>query len=382
LPVNSRVHNARRRDKFRGWFCDRQVIVRKGGEDRVIAISKRAQVGTASVAVALLAGLVSVGSSAVVERFQMNAQRAHLLQQEAQVTQAQQHVQTFRDELDAATAQLERRQAFLEEMVEVLPADLLAEAALEGEAAQGSDAAGADLEQISAVLPEAAELAELEQRQLASVALLTRFAEGRAARAEAAIRGLGLDPSRMMVPARQAMGGPLEALTSEPDGSLDPRFERLGQSLAKMAALEQGLESIPQVMPADLARMTSSFGYRRDPFTGEAALHSGLDFGGRHGDPIHAAADGKVTYVGNKAGYGKVVEITHGNGLLTRYAHMSAWNARVGQEVEAGDLIGAIGSTGRSTGPHLHFEVRIGGRAVNPRPFLENAPELIAAARS
>ena len=83
-----------------------------------------------------------------------------------------------------------------------------------------------------------------------------------------------------------------------------------------------------------------------------------------------------------KSGYGKVVEITHGNGLTTRYAHMSRFSARVGQEVEAGHVIGAIGSTGRSTGPHLHFEVRINGRAVNPRPFLENAPNVLKEVRT
>ena len=89
----------------------------------------------------------------------------------------------------------------------------------------------------------------------------------------------------------------------------------------------------------------------------------------RMGAPIYAAADGRVTFVGRKSGYGKVVEITHGNGLTTRYAHMSRFSARVGQEVEAGHVIGAIGSTGRSTGPHLHYELWRDGRPVDPRRF-------------
>src|SRR5690606_2782526 len=135
--------------------------------------------------------------------------------------------------------------------------------------------------------------------------------------------------------------------------------ERLGVGLARMDALERGLASLPQVVPADMRMISSGFGYRRDPFTGHAALHSGLDFAGNVGDPIHAAAGGKVSFVGHRSGYGKVVEISHGNGLTTRYAHMSAWQARRGQVVEPGDVIGRIGSTGRSTGPHLHFEVRI-----------------------
>jgi murein DD-endopeptidase MepM/ murein hydrolase activator NlpD len=111
-------------------------------------------------------------------------------------------------------------------------------------------------------------------------------------------------------------------------------------------------------------------------------MHRGLDFRGGYGAPILAAADGRVSYVGYKSGYGRVVEITHGNGMMTRYAHMSRQLARVGQEVTAGEQIGKIGSTGRSTGPHLHFEVHINGRQVNPRPFLETAPDVLEEARA
>src|SRR5690606_22611659 len=186
----------------------------------------------------------------------------------------------------------------------------------------------------------------------------------------------------MIAATRVGMGGPFERLSTERDGSLDPRFERLGLSLARMDALERGLNGIPQVMPVDVQMITSGFGYRSDPFHGGAAMHAGLDFRGRVGDPVHAAAKGTVTFVGTKSGYGKVVEVSHGNGMMTRYAHMSAWRARVGQQVAAGDVVGLIGNTGRSTGPHLHFEVRIHGRAVNPRPFLETAPDVLEEARA
>jgi murein DD-endopeptidase MepM/ murein hydrolase activator NlpD len=178
------------------------------------------------------------------------------------------------------------------------------------------------------------------------------------------------------------MGGPLVRLSTSRDGSIDPRFQRLGLSLARMDALEDGLSSIPQVMPADRGMISSGFGFRSDPFTGAAAMHTGLDFRGPIGSPIHAAAKGRVSFVGQRSGYGNVVEVSHGNGLLTRYAHMSAFRARVGEDVQAGDVIGLIGSSGRSTGPHLHFEVRINDRAVNPRPFLETAPHVLEEARA
>src|SRR5690606_36553239 len=160
--------------------------------------------------------------------------------------------------------------------------------------------------------------------------------------------------------------GPFEKLSTGRDGSLDPRFERLALSLARMDALERGRSTGPQVMLADMRMISSCFCSRSDPFNGGAARHSGPDYTVRYSAPIHAAADGKVTFVGTKSGYGKVVEISHGNGMMTRYAHMSAWRAKAGQQVAAGEVIGLIGNTGRSTGPHLHFEVRIHGRAVNP----------------
>lgn len=364
------------------WFPQRELIVRANGQSRLVTLTPRIQ----AAGVALLACIVFAAIAALAYgSYETRAMRATLAHREARVADEQQRVSAYRDELDEATLQLERRQAFIERMIEMLPAaeedaDLAASEAFQPEG---------DLYRISAAMPEANGLAAIERRQLATVAALTGYAESRAARAEQAIRSLGLDPRRVFTATQRSAqsgmagrGGPLEKLATEADGSLDPRFERMGESLARMAALEQGLARVPQVMPTALGRMTSNFGFRRDPFTGEGAMHSGLDFGGRIGDPIRAAAAGKVSFVGMRSGYGKVVEITHGNGLLTRYAHMSAWRAKPGQAVAAGEVIGAIGSTGRSTGPHLHFEVRVNDKAVNPRPLLEDAPNVLDEIRS
>jgi murein DD-endopeptidase MepM/ murein hydrolase activator NlpD len=122
---------------------------------------------------------------------------------------------------------------------------------------------------------------------------------------------------------------------------------------------------------------TSSYGYRRDPFNGQLAFHSGMDFRGSYGQPILAAAPGKVAYVGPRQGYGNVVEVDHGKGLMTRYAHLSGYGVKVGQSVARGQAIARMGSTGRSTGTHLHFEVRVNGAAVNPRPFLEARQDVL-----
>ncbi len=108
---------------------------------------------------------------------------------------------------------------------------------------------------------------------------------------------------------------------------------------------------------------TSPFGVRIDPFVHEAAMHTGMDFRGDVGDPIHATAAGTVTKAGWDGGYGQMVEIDHGNGLATRYGHLSEIDVAVGDKVRIGQVIGRLGSTGRSTGPHLHYETRINGEA-------------------
>jgi murein DD-endopeptidase MepM/ murein hydrolase activator NlpD len=106
-------------------------------------------------------------------------------------------------------------------------------------------------------------------------------------------------------------------------------------------------------------------------------MHAGLDFMGPVGTPIRAAAEGKVVFAGFNGGYGNTIEIRHANGLVTRYAHLSGLNVRRGQMVERAVQIGRMGSTGRSTGSHLHFEVRLNGQAINPRKFLEANPDVL-----
>ncbi len=312
-------------------------------------------------------------------QYRATSDLASLTQREARVATAQERVQAYRSDLGKVASELEQRQQFIEEMVPTLPSDIVTES----EVSDSTTETAKTISQVSAVLPEAGALAKMEARQLVFVERLTRYADFRTLRAEKALRKLGLDPSSVLRKAeRDAMGGPLETLTTSSDGSIDPRFERMGLSLARMSALERILDGVPQVLPASIESISSGFGYRRDPFKGTGAMHKGLDFKGAIGTPIRSAADGKVSFVGRKGGYGKVVEITHGNGLMTRYAHMSRFSAKLGERVDAGDVIGAIGNTGRSTGPHLHFEVRINNRAVNPRPFLESAPHVLKEVRA
>jgi murein DD-endopeptidase MepM/ murein hydrolase activator NlpD len=137
--------------------------------------------------------------------------------------------------------------------------------------------------------------------------------------------------------------------------------------------------AIPSVQPVDKLHFTSNFGIRSDPFVGSARMHSGVDIPGAVGTPIYATADGIIAHADRKGAYGKLVEVDHGKGISTRYGHLSQILVQAGSRVVRGQMIGLMGSTGRSTGSHLHYEVRIDNHAVNPVPFLTTADFLTAA---
>ena len=365
------------KSRIDSWFPDREFFMRSQGQVRFITISSRVQ--KAAAAGAVLVALVWALSLVIAgwAQYSASADRNSLLSREAKVATSEERLAAYGDNLEAVSEDLDRRMEFIEGVAELLPEDMK----VDTKVSDSTGEAAATVEKVSAAFPQAAELARIEARQLAIVEGLTRYADWRAQRAAAALKKLQLNPEAVVRQSeRQAMGGPLEGLSTDRNGNIDPRFERLGLSMARMSALESALEGVPQFAPAR-GSMTSKFGYRRDPFSRRAAMHSGIDFRGAVGTPIYAASKGRVSFVGWKGGYGKTVEITHGNGLTTRYAHLSRFEARVGDRVSAGETIARMGNTGRSTGPHLHFEVRINGRAVNPRTFLETAPNVLEEIR-
>ncbi len=367
------------KDRLRTWFPDREFFMRSEGQVRFIKLSSRLQMRVAGLVAALLVvWVLSIGGMAIAQ-FLSSRDRLSLLDREARVTSAESRVAAYRDDLGKVQQDLQKRQEFIENLVQTHLGDLPQDAKA-GETVSDSSGAAADtVKKVSLVLPEAGGLARLEARQLAFVEALTRMADRRAAMAEARLAALGLNPNAMLASLddRSAQGGPALAMATEEDGSIDPRFQRLGLSLARMDALERSVAGLPQALPADLQYISSGFGFRANPFTGGGGeFHPGLDFKGPMGAPIYAAARGTVSFVGQRSGYGNCVEIDHGNGLVTRYAHMSGFRTVLGKAVVPGEQIGLIGSTGRSTGPHLHFEVRIGDRPVNPRPFLEAMPNV------
>ncbi len=222
---------------------------------------------------------------------------------------------------------------------------------------------------------------KVESRQVELAHVAERQLRDRYTQTARQLRQRGIAPGRV-AKAGSAMGGPLVEATSveaRADLAADQQFRSLFMTWKKLDRLEQGVIAIPSVQPVQKLQFTSNFGIRSDPFRGTAAMHAGVDIPGPSGTPIYATADGIVSHAGRQGGYGNLVEINHGKGIATRYGHLSKIIVADNTRVKRGQLIALMGSTGRSTGPHLHYEVRIDGHAVNPVPFLTTADYLMAA---
>jgi murein DD-endopeptidase MepM/ murein hydrolase activator NlpD len=224
-------------------------------------------------------------------------------------------------------------------------------------------------------------LDQVERRQFASLTSLEDNLESRARRMRGVFTDLGLDAGQLEAATpRAAMGGPYVPVKLAADaGAFERQLYRINISRAQVDRLNRTLALVPYRKPViGEVEFTSGFGVRTDPFLGRPAMHTGLDFRAASGDPVRATANGKVASSGWAGGYGRMVEIDHGNGLSTRYGHLSEIDVKVGDAIKIGQVIGAVGSTGRSTGPHLHYETRIDGEAVDPQKFLRAGVRLSA----
>jgi murein DD-endopeptidase MepM/ murein hydrolase activator NlpD len=219
------------------------------------------------------------------------------------------------------------------------------------------------------------EMVQQDQDRLIDAA--ETYAKSRADRLRLAFRLAGLDPN-LYASRGEGLGGPLieakdpRALGAEldVDESFAARIQHAVADLSDMQGLNQAADALPLARPTVDTRESSGFGVRIDPFTARPAFHPGQDFAGAYGSPIYATAPGVVSFAGARAGYGNTIEIDHGGGFKTRYGHLSAIAVSVGQHVAVAQRIGAMGSTGRSTGSHLHYETWADGRPQNPLRFI------------
>jgi murein DD-endopeptidase MepM/ murein hydrolase activator NlpD len=322
-----------------GLFRDRDLFVHDGSRLRRFRISAPLQ----AVLFLMLLGLVAWASYAT----------ARLITRPRSTSVSM----SLPAATEARARMIEQRQALIE-------------AALEGQKIDPAMLAAAQ----SGRVADGGPLARVEEAQLQQAALVAKALDVRYQVTAAELKRLGITPAR--VGSHEGVGGPFESAGSS-------TFKALFDSWKKLDQLQDGVIAIPSDKPVKTnVEFTSGFGVRSDPFHAGAAMHPGIDLAGSYGTPIYATADGIVLRAGwNNGGYGNLVEIDHGRGITTRYGHMSAILVHEGDHITRGEQIGRMGSTGRSTGNHLHYEVRIDGRAVNPIPFMKSTDYVLAMQR-
>jgi murein DD-endopeptidase MepM/ murein hydrolase activator NlpD len=323
-----------------GLFRDRDLFVHDGSKLRRFRISAPLQ----AVFFVVMLGLVAWASFATARLLS----RPHTAIQNMSLPAA----------TEARARMIEQRQALIEAALagQRIDPELIAAAVAGGRVARDGP------------------LARVEQQQLEQAALVAKALDVRYQVTTSELKRLGLTPAR--VGSQGGVGGPFEAAGST-------TFKALFDSWKKLDQLQDGVIAIPSDKPIKMnVEFTSGFGVRSDPFHAGAAMHPGIDLAGHYGTPIYATADGTVLRAGwNSGGYGNLVEVDHGRGITTRYGHMSAILVSAGQHVARGQQIGRMGSTGRSTGNHLHYEVRIDNRPVNPIPFMKSTDYVLAMQR-
>lgn len=310
------VENVKRRAQH--WFPDRQLLLHGPGRVKVLKLSHRTQLAAVGVlAASLLWGTTTTLSttyswfSKAKAAYTEKVLRHEVAQQKAQLKAL--------DQENALMAQ-ERNQA-------------------QAQASQAKASA---------------------QAQVNALNLKTQAAIGQV---ETIIRSTGLNPGKMGVAATPAKA---DATASTANGA-----ELLQQDLGQLQSLDNLLTQVPLASPVASISVSSPFGYRPDPWTGVREFHVGVDLTGPVGTPIRATAPGVVSFAGTQTGYGLIVIVDHGYGLTTRYSHLSRIEVSVGEHVGLHELVGLMGNTGWSTGPHLLYETRFDGQPVNPLQFIK-----------
>lgn len=357
-------------------FRARDFFFHDGKVQRHVRFSVKAQIATAILLLAMLLLASASATQAAGRALALTgltdapiSAEMQVAQLEAKLAAMEGKVATISHAAKAHALRVERRQQFIASVVS-------------GKGDPEKLAALIEPVETAAVAKQVvAPLVRLEARQEKLAMAAAEKLDARYARTTAVLKRVGMKPARFV--AGTAMGGPFEAAPEreEMDDAMteaDTGFRALFKSWKKLDMLQEGAIAIPSLKPVENLTLTSSFGVRSDPFRGTRAMHAGLDIPGPVGTPVYATADGVVARSGRYGAYGNLIEVNHGKGIQTRYGHLSRILVGSNVKVKRGQLIGMIGSTGRSTGPHLHYEVRVDGRAINPMPFLQTTDYLLA----
>lgn len=371
-----------RRSVFERWFPERHLYLRANGETRGYVLTAGRQM-TAAVAGALLLGWTLVASGGflfdlatesaadqAVQRTRAESER-RTADLQARLDSAVVRMTATTGSLDGMAAMVERRHAALTQVMSMF------------HGVQGAEEALRPAEPLPASTNPVRRILGVRMDQERLIARAEDVAQTRAERLRLAFRLAGLNPAAY-APQGASLGGPLVeardptalAAILDVDEAFAVRIRNAADNLNDMRRLADAAEGLPFSRPTQ-ARTTSGYGVRFDPFNGRPAVHQGQDFAAALNTPIHATAPGVVSFVGVRSGYGKTVEIDHGRGFKTRFAHLNATAVTPGQRISLGQRIGAMGTTGRSTGVHLHYEVWVNGRPQNPARFMKAGDQLV-----
>lgn len=397
-------------------FPERQIILRSRGRIRYVALSTRKQLTAAALAVvAMLAVVASIWDDHRDEA-RLRAQRLATVQEnqrlqarleeerarrQAQLAEMRQtYARAFRrlDEYDRTfadvAAEVDRLDASLRALIgeedkvaEATPA-VLAPVAVSCPRTSRQKIEALQAEVIKPPPPRdlpptaqvRARLDRLRQTHRAFIDYYVEVASERVAEIDKALSAVGLDVETFLgedwSQGRHAVGGPfvpVPAVGASPawDGAYLASLSTLDLEMERWSGLATAVRTLPFGSPIEDGWISSSFGHRTDPINGRRGYHKGLDFGGPWRAPIRATGDGVVTKAGRDGGYGNVVEIDHGMGIRTRYAHLACVLVEKGQKVRRNTVVGLMGATGRTKGAHLHYEVRVAGKPRDPRLFLK-----------
>jgi murein DD-endopeptidase MepM/ murein hydrolase activator NlpD len=224
----------------------------------------------------------------------------------------------------------------------------------------------------------------MHREQLSLLKKSEAYSQHKLDNANALLTNLGIQPMGTVALAKAdmaAMGGPFISLDDQArrDAEISDGIQTVHATLEQEAKVREAVADLPLKKPMEnITGISSAYGYRKDPLRLALAFHGGIDFKGFYGEPVLATSAGKVTWAGPHGPYGNLVEIFHDNGVSTRYGHLKSVNVSVGQKIARGDVIGWMGSTGRSTGPHLHYETRVNGHAIDPQNFWRTQDDLQA----
>lgn len=399
------------KEMCRRWFPERQLYFRANGVVRFLSLSPRIQMLGVLAAFFFLSWFVV----ASVNFFTRDAAIAAKEQQIDELARSYEaldaELRSIQVDMLARTERLKERQKYLRELLgddtDLLPTGSNPSPQMEGkpEAALPANSAAAGFftrifdggARSAGENPDVRnlrqDLARLEQSQEELAAELARSIFAQSRRLLTILQSTGISKEGVIRMAfgpdiPEAQGGPFIAADHEDAalagdaalGDSDP-FELLIQYKSELSALQAVLKNAPFVVPLDDFYVSSRYGTRRDPLNGRRAVHRGADLAAWRNSPVRAGADGTVRFAGWKGAYGILVEVDHGNGFVTRYGHLRQAKVKVGQPVSASDVIGLVGSTGRSTGPHLHYEIWFDGKPLNPVNFFKAAEDVLTLSR-